>query len=403
MALSAKQQEMLAFSDAKGKSTCLAVGTVRSGKTWSAALAFGLATQRLEKPHMHFILGRKLRVIENEIIPVMEMVAELCGQEATYKAASDTLKIGDQTYHLVAGVDERAFERLQGFTIHSCIIDEATLVPENFLEMALSRMTYADSKMWLTCNPSFPLHYLKRKWIDQQKVDVHLQFTFEDNPTLAEETKQRFRDQFSGVFAKRYIDGLWFAGEGLVYPEYKFRASPNEDEISHTTVGIDYGAASTTAMLVLQSLKDGRHHVRAVAGFLGGPDKKNLTDSRLAMESERVVTKFGARAVVIDPSAASFRAALLTYPGRRFHVRAAHNAVIPGIRKTGNVLASGKVTLDDSSDVHALTQELASYIWDPKKPDAPVKENDHYCDALRYAVVDQVRDHSGAITLPEGM
>ena len=321
------------------------MGTVRSGKTWSAALAFGLCTQRLAKGHTHFILGRKLRVIENEILPVMEMVAELCEQQFQYVRVDNMVHIGKQKYHLVAGVDERSYERLQGFTVHSCLIDEATLVPESFLEMALTRMTFRDSKMWLTCNPSYPLHYLKRKWIDKGKVDVHLQFTFEDNPTLAEETKQRFRDQFDGVFAKRYIDGLWFAGEGLVFPEYHYAPRPKPEDVKRTDIGIDYGPASTTAFVVLQSLKNGTHHIRAVAGVEGGPSRKNQPDSVLAREAHRLHLHYRAKALVVDPSAASFRAALLAIPQRKFHIRAANNQVLVGIRRTGNVLQSGRVTV----------------------------------------------------------
>ena len=402
MPLSARQQEMLAFSDAPGESTCLSVGTVRSGKTWSASLAFGLFTQRLEEAHTHFILGRKLRVIENEILPVMEMVAELCGQKAHYRRSDSMLWVGDQKYHLVAGVDERSSERLQGFTIHSAMIDEATLVPESFLEMALSRMTFADSKMWLTCNPSYPLHYLKRKWIDGGRVDQHLQFTFEDNPTLAEETKQRFRDQFTGVFKKRYIDGLWYAGEGLVFPEWKTAAAPEADDIRRTDIGIDYGPASTTALVALHSLKNGTHHVPAARGFLGGPDMKNKTDAALADATTQFALEMAASSVVVDPSAVSFRGALLHHPDRNFNIRSANNAVLPGVRKTGNVLSCGRVTLDEGPRTQPLMDELASYVWDPKKPDTPLKENDHYCDALRYVVMDQVHEVMENVILPEG-
>ena len=79
----------------------------------------------------------------------------------------------------------------KAWTIHSALIDEATLMSENFFETAMSRLTFQNSKVWATCNPSFPLHYIKTKWIDQGKFLDHIQFSFEDNPALDEETKAK--------------------------------------------------------------------------------------------------------------------------------------------------------------------------------------------------------------------
>lgn len=404
MAVSERQKELLGFGERPG-TTCLSVGTIRSGKTYSSALGFGLYTQGLSEKYSHFILGRKLRVIENEILPVMQLVAKLTGQPSDhiYHRTDQKIRLGGQTYYLIAGSDERSSDRLQGFTVHSAMIDEATIVPESFFNMALSRLTFADSKCWMTCNPSHPLHYIKTKWIDGGKVDEHHQFTFEDNPTLTEETKDRFRAQFSGVFAQRMVHGLWYAGDGLVYPEFKTRKNPDESEVLRTDIGIDYGPASTTTWVILQSLRDGTFHIPAAYDVKGGPDQINKTDAELTEETCKIVAAHGAKSVIKDPSAASFEACLLQVPGRTFHVRNAFNDIIPGIRKAGNALATGQVTIsDDTAKVRGLVGELRAYCWDEKKVDVPVKENDHYSDAMRYVVWDMVGSALTAINLPEG-
>ena len=61
-------------------------------------------------------------------------------------------------------------------------------------------MSFKHSKAWLCCNPSTPLHFLKKKWIDEGKVDQHLNFEFKDNPTLAPEVVARYESMFAGAF-----------------------------------------------------------------------------------------------------------------------------------------------------------------------------------------------------------
>ena len=47
-------------------------------------------------------------------------------------------------------------------------------------------------------------------------------------------------------------------------------------------------------------------------------------------------------------------------------------------------LVNKDIFLDDSERNKHLTRELHSYRWDPDKRDEPLKENDHWCNALRY-------------------
>ena len=39
----------------------------------------------------------------------------------------------------------------------------------------------------------------------------------DDNLSLSEEIKTRYRSMYIGVFFKRYIMGLWAAAEGVIY------------------------------------------------------------------------------------------------------------------------------------------------------------------------------------------
>lgn len=400
--LSDKQEQIVRFAHDDG-AISLSVGAVRSGKTYAASTAFLLYTLSLKEPYSHLILGRKLKVMESEIVPHVRGLATALGASSEYLRTHGQLTIGDQTYHLIAANDGRSVDRMQGMTIHSELLDEATLVPEDFFSMALSRLTYEDSKMWSTCNPGSPLHWLKKNWIDEGKIDQHVQFGFDDNPSLTDAVKERNRMLFSGVFEKRMIDGLWAATDGLIYPDWE--AADDEGKVIKTTIGVDYGTASPSAFVALQTVRvDGqiRYRVPEVVYVKGGTSEYNKTDSELADILCEFADVVSAGAVVLDPGATSLRAELLKRRKRAFTVRSANNSVIPGIRLTNNVLSKGTVKIDKSG-CKDLIDELNTYAWDPTRIDKPIKANDHACDALRYAIMDVLPTTNRPVALPRGM
>jgi hypothetical protein len=89
--------------------------------------------------------------------------------------------------------------------------------------------------------------------------------------------------------------------------------------------------------------------------------------------------------VVVDPSAASFHAQLRQ---DGLSPRPAHNKVLSGIRILMALFAADKLRIHSSCK--ELLKEIDGYVWDPKATergeDAPLKQNDHGVDALRYAI-----------------
>ena len=391
MALSEKQQELMAWSKKRGSKRAVSTGCVRSGKSYATTITFGLDTQTLRHPYLHLVLGNKLSTLKTEILPALEQVAKLVGEKLQWKDNEGKATIGDQTYLFIAGADNRSPQRLQGKTVHSILIDEATIVPEDFFVMANSRMSFKGSKMYVTCNPSKPTHWLKVNWIDKGKFDLVLHFNFEDNPALHPDVIEDLRNTFAGqgAFEKRMIHGLWFAGEGLIFSEFKHEDAWNESDIIRTDIGVDYGAASTTAFVALATGKDGRGMIMDAVRVKGGADMENQTDRQLAEHLCKLVAATGASSVVLPPEAVSFRNELMTTPNRTFVVRTAKNnrgSVIAGIRHTQNMLATGRVVINNNkSRVEPLLKEMDGYMWDTdsKIVDKPIKENDHACDAMR--------------------
>ena len=98
------------------------------------------------------------------------------------------------------------------------------------------------------------------------------------------------------------------------------------------------------------------------------------------------------RAVVADPSAASFCAALRR---RGWRVRRANNQVLSGIRLTAQLLKSGRLVI--CRGCQAAIREFGLYRWDEdgQGQDRVKKEHDHAMDEIRYFAATVVAGRSG--------
>lgn len=131
---------------------------------------------------------------------------------------------------------------------------------------ATGRCSVAGSKFWFNCNPANPLHWFKTNWIDaihaedeaKRKRLVYLHFTMEDNLSLTEKVKRRYRSMYVGVFYKRYIEGKWVSADGLIYDMFGRANIIKDSDVPigmihhpHTRryVAIDYGTSNACAFL----------------------------------------------------------------------------------------------------------------------------------------------------------
>lgn len=87
--------------------------------------------------------------------------------------------------------------------------------------------------------------------------------------------------------------------------------------------------------------------------------------------------------MVVDPSAASFIETIRRHG--RFSVLKAKNDVLNGIRRVCDALKAREILLDPSCK--DSIREFALYRWEEGTGrDAPIKENDHAMDDIRYFV-----------------
>lgn len=395
MALSEKQREILRFPY-RGYDALICDGAVRSGKTSIMSLSFFLWAMSNFSGCSFAFCGKSVGAVERNIVTPLLSIAYLKQNfEARYNRAGHviTARRGqrENRFYLFGGKDESSYMLIQGITLAGVLLDEVALMPRSFVEQALARCSVTGAKLWFNCNPEGPEHWFRKEWILQPEKHnaLHLHFTMDDNPSLSEETRQRYYSMYSGIFYQRYILGLWVMSEGLVYDMFDqtgniYREGPVDLAwAGMRAIACDYGTTNPTVFLDVYDY-DGTLYVAREYRWDSREEHRQKTDKEYADDLLSFMGKDWCT-VLVDPSAASFIAELRS---RGVYVLQADNEVLDGIRRTAALLQSRKIKIHESCA--GLIDELGTYIWDEKASmrgeERPVKERDHGPDALRYFV-----------------
>lgn len=407
---SRKQRQIFTWwadrSPVKDAAGIIADGAIRSGKTVSMSLSFVMWAMARYDGQNFIMAGKTISSFKRNVLQNLKLMLTSRGYHWLYHISGDfpnMLEIsrnGKTNYfYIFGGKDEGSQDLVQGITAAGAFFDEVALMPESFVNQATARCSVEGSTWWFNCNPAGPMHWFKLNWIDKRKKKrlLYLHFTMDDNLSLSEKVKERYRSMYVGVFYLRYIKGLWAVAEGLIYTMFTNANLYSDEErppalknIASKSITVDYG--TTNPCVFLEVWDDGetlwidreyRWDSRSEeAQRTGNPQK---TDAQYADDME---TFMGPEdqdwcEIVIDPSAASFITELRT---RGFYVTTADNEVLDGIRVVGSLLARRMIRINRKCK--GLTGEMQSYVWDDKAAERgeekPVKQKDHGPDALRY-------------------
>ena len=393
-------------SPVKDAAGIIADGAIRSGKTVSMSLSFVMWAMARYDGQNFIMAGKTISSFKRNVLQNLKLMLTSRGYHWEYHVSGDfpnmleVSRNGKTNYFFIfGGKDEGSQDLVQGITAAGAFFDEVALMPESFVNQATARCSVEGSTWWFNCNPAGPTHWFKVNWIDKRKKKrlLYLHFTMEDNLSLSEKIKERYRSMYAGVFYLRYIKGLWAVAEGLIYTMFTNANLYSDEErppalknIASKSITVDYG--TTNPCVFLEVWDDGetlwidreyRWDSRSEeAQRTGNPQK---TDAQYADDME---TFMGSEdqdwcEIVIDPSAASFITELRT---RGFYVTTADNEVLDGIRVVGSLLARRMIRINRKCK--GLTGEMQSYVWDDKAAERgeekPVKQKDHGPDALRY-------------------
>ena len=389
---SPKQAEVLKFICEDKYDTLICDGAVRSGKTAVMSLAFVMwAMENFDRCNLA-ICGKTVQSAEKNVIKPL-LAIEGLPYTLEYKRSERMLLIScgntENYVYVYGGKDESSYMLIQGITLAGVFFDEVALMPQSFVDQAISRtLTFGEAKIWFNCNPESPAHWFYQTYLDEGQEEQpnvkHLHFLMSDNPIMTPDKIEKAESRFVGVFYERYVLGRWVVAEGLVYKVF--------DEKKHVTdiipesgkyyISVDYGTLNPCSM-GLWCVHDGVAY-RVKEYYYDGREKGiQLTDEEYYNELVKLAGNNYIQYVIIDPSAASFKTTIRKH--NKFSVRNAKNDVIYGINRTATFIQQGKIKIHYSCK--DIIKEFKAYRYDEDSTeDKVIKEYDHAMDDMRYFV-----------------
>ena len=299
---SKKQRKVLNWwtnaSPVKKKDGIIADGAIRSGKTLCMSLSYVLWAMSSFENQNFGMCGKTIGSFRRNVLFWLKLMLKSRGFKVE-DHRSDNLVIVikgnvENYFYIFGGKDERSQDLIQGITLAGVFFDEVVLMPESFVNQATGRCSVEGSKFWFNCNPDNPRHWFKVNWIDnrEKKNLIYLHFTMDDNLSLSDKTKKRYKSMYVGVFFKRFIQGLWCNAEGLLFPQYAENNSDWEvDELplfNMVNIGFDIGGTKSHSTLVATGIEPGYHSIctfleRKITHSKGSIDTDVLCEEVVAM------------------------------------------------------------------------------------------------------------------------
>jgi len=410
MPFSKKQLKVLTWWDSESpmnyKDAIVCDGAIRSGKTLIMSLSFILWSWNNFEDKNFGMAGKTIGSFKRNVWIPLKTILYLRGfkiRKVTDAEGSSAFFISKNgkgnSYYIFGGKDERSQDLVQGITLAGFLFDEVALMPESFVNQAVARCSIEESKMWFNCNPDGPFHWFKLEWIDklEDKNAWRLQFQLDDNPSLSEQVKNKYKRMFSGIFYNRFILGLWCIAEGVIYSMFDesmiIKQVPQQVKIQKKWIGIDYGQSNATVYVLIGLGSDGRLYILDEYYHEGKSQLIQKSPSKYSEEYMKWKVKNGVEGMpvnnehtFIDPSAKGFMLQLHEEGERK--IRQADNTVLKGIELISSLMDNDMFRV--LKHCENTIKELSAYSWDPKAQergeDKPLKQHDHAMDALRYVV-----------------
>jgi PBSX family phage terminase large subunit len=407
--LSRKQARSLATSNSRVN---LWEGSIRSGKTYVSILRFLIAVAAAGHGGEIVIVGKNRDSIYRNFFKVIEEAPGLRAFRSAvhYRSGAPTASILGREVHVIGANDAKAEAKIRGMTVLLAYVDEVTVIHPEFFRQLLGRMSPDEAMLFGTTNPDSPAHWLKTDYLDKLRSLPswrHFHFTMDDNPSLSAKYKRDLAAEYTGLWHKRFIEGLWVAAEGAIYDMW--------DPVKHVRpwaelpqmvdligVGVDFGTTNASTGLLLgrsREIAGGAARSRlylvdewryeskgSTTGTLSPSQQARLFTTWLRGKHLPYDTPLVPRFTIVDPAANHFAKEL-----NLLGVRTAGgvNDVSYGISTMASLLSEQQLVVSDRCP--GFISEAPGYSWNPKKTaegkDEPLKVADHSLDGGRYAVV----------------
>lgn len=230
----------------------IADGAIRSGKSVAMSLGFVVWAMSEFEACNFAMCGKTIGSFRRNVLFWLKLMLRSRGYSVSEQRTENLVVVRrgniENYFYVFGGKDERSQDLIQGITLAGVFFDEVALMPESFVNQATGRCSVDGSKFWFNCNPGSPAHWFKTGWIDKRadKRLLYLHFTMDDNLSLSEAVKERYRGMYTGVFFKRYILGEWKSADGVIYRQFaddpeRFILDEVPADIIIGTMGLDFG------------------------------------------------------------------------------------------------------------------------------------------------------------------
>ena len=226
---SQKQRKVLNWwcpdSPVKDYDGIIADGAIRSGKTISMSLSFVMWAMSSFSGQNFGMCGKTIGSFRRNVLFWLKLMLKSRGYGVTDHRADNLVVVTrngvENFFYIFGGKDERSQDLIQGITLAGIFFDEVALMPESFVNQATGRCSVDGSQYWFNCNPDGPYHWFKVNWIDlsigylgkkkAEKVKeeaakdgkdiklrklLYVHFTMDDNLSLSEKIKERYRSNY---------------------------------------------------------------------------------------------------------------------------------------------------------------------------------------------------------------
>lgn len=231
-------------------------GSVRSGKTWISLILWALWVASRPREYLYMMSAKSLQTLKrNCLLPLQELIGE---RNFTFSLSAKEGILFGRKIMLEGANDARSENKIRGITLGGAYCDELTLFPEDFFTMLLSRLSAPGAKLFATTNPDVPTHWLKKKYLDNEKLTddlLNIFFGIDDNTTLPPEYVASLKKEYTGVFYDRFILGKWVVAAGAIYRVFSdnipaFAAPEVLPALDIINVGIDWGGNGSAHAMV---------------------------------------------------------------------------------------------------------------------------------------------------------
>ena len=215
---SRKQRKVLNWwtkdSPVKDADGIIADGAIRAGKTIAMSLSFVLWAMHTFNGEQFAMCGKTIGSFRRNVLFWLKVMLAGRGYHVEDKRGENLVTVSKgqriNYFYIFGGTDERSQDLIQGMTLAGVLLDEVALMPESFVNQAVARCSVDGSTIWFNCNPEYPSHWFKVNWIDKaaEKNLLYLHFTMDDNLSLSERVKERYKRMYTGIWYDRFIRRL---------------------------------------------------------------------------------------------------------------------------------------------------------------------------------------------------